>query len=76
MTDNQRPKRTPTVRTASDSALIRPAPHPVFCTIVPPHVLDHLSHLDDPVLSVPARRTLERHARERTRRLSAVAATR
>ncbi|MEU3180963.1 M4 family metallopeptidase [Streptomyces albidoflavus] len=76
MTDNQRPKRTPTVRTASDSALIRPAPHPVFCTIVPPHVLDHLSHLDDPVLSVPARRTLERDARERTRRLSAVAATR
>ncbi|WP_432010748.1 M4 family metallopeptidase [Streptomyces cucumeris] len=40
----------------------------VFCTIVPPHVLDKLSHHDDPLVAGPARRTLERDALERTRR--------
>ncbi|MET9980268.1 peptidase M4 family protein, partial [Streptomyces microflavus] len=33
--------------------------HPVFCTIVPPHVLDKLSHSGDARLADPARRTLE-----------------
>ncbi|MFJ1924037.1 MULTISPECIES: M4 family metallopeptidase [unclassified Streptomyces] len=41
---------------------------PVFCTIVPPHVLDKLSQSDDPVLAAPARRTLEADAARRTRR--------
>ncbi|MGX4692326.1 M4 family metallopeptidase [Streptomyces sp. JNUCC 63] len=41
---------------------------PVFCTIVPPHVLDRLARNEDPALSGPARRTLERDALERTRR--------
>ncbi|MBD0425122.1 M4 family metallopeptidase [Streptomyces sp. NPDC052309] len=41
---------------------------PVFCTIVPPHVLDRLSQADDPVLAGPARRTLQRDAFERTQR--------
>ncbi|MGW5353601.1 M4 family metallopeptidase [Streptomyces sp. NPDC004031] len=41
---------------------------PVFCTIIPPHVLDKLARHDDPALSGPARRTLEHDARERTRR--------
>ncbi|MFI1287269.1 M4 family metallopeptidase [Streptomyces sp. NPDC020792] len=41
---------------------------PVFCAIVPPHVLDRLARNDDPALSGPARRTLERDAFERTRR--------
>ncbi|MEU5607348.1 M4 family metallopeptidase [Streptomyces sparsogenes] len=40
----------------------------VFCTIVPPHVLDKLARAEDPALSGPARRTLERDALERTRR--------
>ncbi|MGA4848772.1 M4 family metallopeptidase [Streptomyces sp. G5(2025)] len=41
---------------------------PVFCTIVPPHVLDTLARHQDPALAAPARRTLERDAVERTRR--------
>ncbi|GGX55347.1 M4 family metallopeptidase [Streptomyces fructofermentans] len=41
---------------------------PVFCTIVPPHVLDTLARAEDPALAGPARRTLERDALERTRR--------
>ncbi|MFI0571588.1 M4 family metallopeptidase [Streptomyces tendae] len=41
---------------------------PVFCTIVPPHVLDRLARNTDPVLAGPARRTLQRDALERTRR--------
>lgn len=41
---------------------------PVFCTIVPPHVLDRLARTDDADLSAAARRTLEHDARERTRR--------
>jgi len=41
---------------------------PVFCTIVPPHVLDKLARNEDPALSGPARRTLVRDAQERGRR--------
>ncbi|WP_307624102.1 M4 family metallopeptidase [Streptomyces sp. V3I7] len=41
---------------------------PVFCTIVPPHLLDKLAQDGDAALSGPARRTLERDALERTRR--------
>ncbi|MGW1158134.1 M4 family metallopeptidase [Streptomyces sp. NPDC002519] len=41
---------------------------PVFCTIVPPHVLDKLARHEDSALATPARRTLERDALERTRR--------
>jgi Zn-dependent metalloprotease len=41
---------------------------PVFCTIVPPHLLDHLSRSGDPALYRPARRTLEHDALQRTRR--------
>ncbi|MEU6404682.1 M4 family metallopeptidase [Streptomyces sp. NPDC046985] len=41
---------------------------PVFCTIVPPHILDRLARNEDPALSGPARRSLERDALERTRR--------
>ncbi|MFE0511923.1 M4 family metallopeptidase [Streptomyces sp. NPDC058964] len=41
---------------------------PVFCTIVPPHVLDKLAQTEDPAIARPARRTLERDAFERTRR--------
>ncbi|MFJ6845917.1 M4 family metallopeptidase [Streptomyces griseoluteus] len=43
-------------------------PEPVFCTIVPPHLLDKLARDADPALSGPARRSLERDALERTRR--------
>ncbi|MPY60652.1 M4 family metallopeptidase [Streptomyces spongiae] len=46
---------------------------PVFCTVVPPHVLDKLAQHEDPALADPARRTLERDALERThRRLTTV----
>ncbi|WP_189311166.1 M4 family metallopeptidase [Streptomyces brasiliensis] len=46
---------------------------PVFCTIVPPHVLDKLAQHEDSALADPARRTLERDAYERThRRLTTV----
>jgi len=46
---------------------------PVFCTIVPPHVLDTLAQAEDPALAGKARRTLERDAFERThRRLTTV----
>ncbi|MFI1352868.1 M4 family metallopeptidase [Streptomyces sp. NPDC020898] len=41
---------------------------PVFCTIIPPHVLDKVAQADDPVLAGPARRTLERDAFQRTHR--------
>lgn len=41
---------------------------PVFCTIVPPHVLDRLSQAGDPLVHGPARRTLRRDAYERTQR--------
>ncbi|WP_127354906.1 M4 family metallopeptidase [Actinacidiphila soli] len=41
---------------------------PIFCTIVPPHVLDKLARNEDQALAEPARRTLERDAALRTRR--------
>ncbi|MFI1719646.1 M4 family metallopeptidase [Streptomyces sp. NPDC020489] len=48
-------------------------PEPVFCTVVPPHVLDKLARSEDPALADPARRTLQRDAYERThRRLTTV----
>ncbi|MGP4002372.1 M4 family metallopeptidase [Streptomyces sp. 8N706] len=40
----------------------------VFCTIVPPHVLDELARAGDSSLAAPARRTLEHDAAQRTRR--------
>ncbi|WP_329131838.1 M4 family metallopeptidase [Streptomyces sp. NBC_01476] len=40
----------------------------VFCTIVPPHVLDRLAHSDDAELTDLARRTLEHDAQQRARR--------
>ncbi|MFF4248344.1 M4 family metallopeptidase [Streptomyces sp. NPDC001822] len=49
---------------------------PVFCTIVPPHLLDKLAQADDPVLAGPARRTLEADgARRHHRRVTALAWT-
>ncbi|MFJ9208511.1 M4 family metallopeptidase [Streptomyces sp. NPDC102264] len=41
---------------------------PVFCAIVPPHLLDKLAQAEDPRLSGPARRTLEVDSAHRTRR--------
>ncbi|MFG2889133.1 M4 family metallopeptidase [Streptomyces sp. NPDC048248] len=49
--------------------------HPVFCTIVPPHVLDKLAQSDDPARHEPARRTLEHDAVQRTRRRENAART-
>ncbi|MFJ8763914.1 M4 family metallopeptidase [Streptomyces clavifer] len=47
---------------------------PVFCTIVPPHLLDKLSQADDPLLAGPARRTLEADgARRHHRQVTALA---
>ncbi|WP_406341268.1 M4 family metallopeptidase [Streptomyces sp. NBC_00648] len=40
----------------------------VFCTIIPPHVLDKLAQAEDPTTFEPARRTLEHDALQRTRR--------
>ncbi|MDX6354130.1 MAG: hypothetical protein QOF98_1033 [Streptomyces sp.] len=40
----------------------------VFCTIVPPHILDRLARTGDAEVSATARRTLEHDARERTQR--------
>ncbi|MFJ8308074.1 MULTISPECIES: M4 family metallopeptidase [unclassified Streptomyces] len=49
------------------------ATHPVFCTIVPPHVLDRLVHAEDPALARIARRTFVADAAQRTgRRLTTV----
>jgi Zn-dependent metalloprotease len=42
--------------------------HPVFCTIVPPHLLDRLARAEDPAVSDPARRTLVSDAARRTQR--------
>ncbi|MEU2287541.1 M4 family metallopeptidase [Streptomyces sp. NPDC013178] len=41
---------------------------PVFCTVVPPHVLDRLARHDNPALSGPAQRTLVRDSELRSRR--------
>ncbi|MFF8381484.1 M4 family metallopeptidase [Streptomyces sp. NPDC015661] len=40
----------------------------VFCTIVPPHILDRLAQAEDPRVYEPARRTLEHDGAMRTRR--------
>lgn len=49
---------------------------PVFCTIVPPHLLDQLARHDDPAIAERAQRTLERDAAHRThRRITAVRTT-
>ncbi len=51
----------------------RPGFEPVFCTIVPPHVLDKLATSGDPQLAAAARRTLIADAAQRTaRRLTTV----
>ncbi|TQK44516.1 thermolysin metallopeptidase-like protein [Streptomyces sp. SLBN-118] len=42
--------------------------NPVFCTIVPPHVLDKMARAEDPAIADPAARTLEHDALQRTRR--------
>ncbi|MEV7419392.1 M4 family metallopeptidase [Streptomyces sp. NPDC089919] len=48
------------------------ASHPVFCTIVPPHLLDKLATADDPGVAEAARRTLIADSGHRTtRRLTA-----
>ncbi|ANP54929.1 Zn-dependent metalloprotease [Streptomyces griseochromogenes] len=41
---------------------------PVFCPIVPPHVLDRLAQHEDPAVADAAQRTLEHDALHRTRR--------
>ncbi|MEV7283897.1 M4 family metallopeptidase [Streptomyces sp. NPDC093252] len=41
---------------------------PIFCTIIPPHVLDTLAQADEPGIASAARRTLQRDAFERTQR--------
>jgi Zn-dependent metalloprotease len=47
--------------------------HPVFCTIVPPHLLDRLAQSDNRLVADPARRTLIADASLRTtRRLNTV----
>ncbi|GHD98708.1 M4 family metallopeptidase [Streptomyces alanosinicus] len=48
---------------------------PVFCTIVPPHILDRLSQHEDPTLHEPARRTLEHDGALRTQRRVTAART-
>ncbi|MER5770119.1 M4 family metallopeptidase [Streptomyces sp. NPDC001985] len=42
--------------------------HPVFCTIIPPHLLDTLARSADELLAAVAQRTLELDAANRTRR--------
>lgn len=46
--------------------------HPVFCTVVPPHLLDKIARSGDPARAAAARRTLELDASHRVRRLMAV----
>ncbi|MEV5610203.1 M4 family metallopeptidase [Streptomyces sp. NPDC052225] len=41
---------------------------PVFCTIVPPHILDKAARAEDSAIAAKARKTLERDAFERTHR--------
>ncbi|WP_413799228.1 M4 family metallopeptidase [Streptomyces iranensis] len=52
----------------ANARLARGHRHTAFCPIVPPHVLDKLSHAEDASLADPARRTLEHDALQRTRR--------
>ncbi|WP_175411145.1 M4 family metallopeptidase [Streptomyces sp. TRM64462] len=50
---------------------------PVFCTIVPPHLLDRLAQASDPAIAEAARRTLVSDSAHRTgRRLSTVTGVR
>ncbi|OEJ31928.1 M4 family metallopeptidase [Streptomyces subrutilus] len=42
--------------------------HPVFCTVVPPHLLDRIARSDDPRRARAALSTLERDSLMRTRR--------
>ncbi|MEU8518209.1 M4 family metallopeptidase [Streptomyces sp. NBC_01216] len=42
--------------------------HPVFCTIVPPHLLEHLARSGNPAVAAAARRTLVADAAARTAR--------
>ncbi|MEU9998432.1 M4 family metallopeptidase [Streptomyces sp. NPDC050848] len=42
--------------------------HPVFCTIVPPYLLEHLAESDNPAVAAVARRTLVADAANRTAR--------
>ncbi|MFI1965146.1 M4 family metallopeptidase [Streptomyces pathocidini] len=53
------------------TALRVEATHPVFCTIIPPHLLDRLAQSDDEARAGRARRTLERDAAQRIRRREA-----
>ncbi|WP_374983227.1 M4 family metallopeptidase [Streptomyces fradiae] len=53
------------------------SPTPVFCTIVPPHLLDRLSRSADPAVAAAARRTLVAdEANRTTRRLTTVTSVR
>ncbi|MEV7724125.1 M4 family metallopeptidase [Streptomyces sp. NPDC087917] len=45
-----------------------PTRHPVFCTVVPPHLLDKAARSDDAARADAAQRTLEQDAFLRTRR--------
>lgn len=47
---------------------MNPTENQIFCTIVPPHVLDKLAQAEDPRFFEPARRTLEHDGALRTRR--------
>jgi Zn-dependent metalloprotease len=53
---------------------VRPTPPPPRCGIVPPHLLQRLAQSGDPLIGVPARRTLERDAAQRNRRHQAARA--
>ncbi|OKK19835.1 peptidase M4 [Streptomyces sp. CB00455] len=50
-----------------DANLPRPH-HPVFCTVVPPHVLERVARSEDTARADAAQRTLEQDALQRTRR--------
>ncbi|MDI3388644.1 M4 family metallopeptidase [Streptomyces sp. B-S-A8] len=55
--------------------LTRPGSAPVYCTIVPPHLLDRLSQAENPAVAGAARRTLLQDEANRSRRLTTAAAT-
>ncbi|MFJ5552913.1 MULTISPECIES: M4 family metallopeptidase [unclassified Streptomyces] len=58
---------------AKDARHARQSTHPVFCTIVPPHLLDKLARSENPAVAAPAKRTLIADASLRTeRRLNTV----
>ncbi|GGR04276.1 metalloprotease [Streptomyces netropsis] len=60
--------RSDTAETQCHIQAMDATPHKVFCTIVPPHVLDKLAQSEDERRSGPARRTLEHDSLQRTRR--------